>query len=744
MESLQRMLLFLTKEFFIMTLDGNIYHYKNSCVIIGKIIQQEKKHCLYSSILGRGNLIVLSVMKINSQVNDFLQIEMSYLYFLKMCEEKIVKPMLKIHRQEYHTSCSCHCSNVSNRSSFCNETLYLSTNNDSIKSNLTHTTSDISYNVANQSINRSLNTSYNSNLLNESSSIYSTPPTNRKFIDMDNLSIASSSNLSNTSDKSALNLPCGKNLNTQQNYAKSSTPIQIKIRSGSLSSVQNQNLNIRHLNISPIISPAVRRRNSSSSTPSLNRTIPLSQSKKKDPLCMKQVAEEALLKALLDVAEVVRTELIGAFDKTDPYLPKLWQLKELKSVHQTYNKLLCDVISLGPIPIEGEKLQDIFEHARLHLNNLVPGMCMKSDNVFLEYIMNQPINHIKEYEKLLSCLRNTSTEAPANAKEEIRLEYELWKKCQKEIKIENVQAQSTHTFWSKHPKLSQRLISPGRFIIMNSEVQPIKLLESNNTTNNSFYLMTDVFVHMQKSFSQIYDLRTTWVEMENSDSGKVITLILPEERMKFVCKASNEYLWFKSLKDAINSCSQSLDEASETVFQASLSANKVKRTAQHIFTKYEKFKDAIYDGLWYQGCPHGEGEMRWSSGQRYMGYFKHGDYHGPGIMQYMTPTGIVNFEAIWTNGKAVGHCIIRYPNGSTYSGTIIDSVRNGHGRLESKNSIYNGNWVDDRKHGYGILLEGQEKYLGQWHEDIRHGLGIFIMRNGICCLANFHHGQIQE
>jgi len=98
-----------------------------------------------------------------------------------------------------------------------------------------------------------------------------------------------------------------------------------------------------------------------------------------------------------------------------------------------------------------------------------------------------------------------------------------------------------------------------------------------------------------------------------------------------------------------------------------------------------------------------------------------------------------------------------YPDGSTYTGQIVDDKRHGHGLWQSRNGWYNGQWLNDMQHGQGRqtwsdgrAYEGQfhagkfagkgqmiwhtQKgmliYDGQYKDDLKHGTGKFIWADG--------------
>ncbi len=74
---------------------------------------------------------------------------------------------------------------------------------------------------------------------------------------------------------------------------------------------------------------------------------------------------------------------------------------------------------------------------------------------------------------------------------------------------------------------------------------------------------------------------------------------------------------------------------------------------------YEWGRTAVYEGNFSRGEPHGWGELRIFNGNKYIGEFKTGLYHGQGVR---TTADGERFEGIWQDGDFVRYTKITLPN----------------------------------------------------------------------------------
>ena len=84
------------------------------------------------------------------------------------------------------------------------------------------------------------------------------------------------------------------------------------------------------------------------------------------------------------------------------------------------------------------------------------------------------------------------------------------------------------------------------------------------------------------------------------------------------------------------------------------------------------------------------------------------------------------------NGKRNGKADVRWKDGSSYKGDMLDDMAHGEGvRVESDGGRYKGNWVKDKRDGHGIQdYANGDRYLGNWKDDEFHGRGMAYFANG--------------
>eukprot|EP01029_Cantina_marsupialis_P020196 TRINITY_DN4727_c0_g1_i1.p1 TRINITY_DN4727_c0_g1~~TRINITY_DN4727_c0_g1_i1.p1 ORF type:complete len:951 (-),score=164.84 TRINITY_DN4727_c0_g1_i1:71-2923(-) len=160
---------------------------------------------------------------------------------------------------------------------------------------------------------------------------------------------------------------------------------------------------------------------------------------------------------------------------------------------------------------------------------------------------------------------------------------------------------------------------------------------------------------------------------------------------------------------------------------------------------------AVYQGMLRNGQLHGQGEMVWPNGDRYVGFWK-GVRHGVGI--HTAANGTV-YEGHWDNGTRHGYGILTLQSGQKYVGDWERGHMHGNGVMSCANGDkYEGQWKKSRYHGAcvftkksgdvfnGICKEGRvcglgvsisfmgEEYRGEWEADVRHGRGTCTYPDG--------------
>ena len=75
---------------------------------------------------------------------------------------------------------------------------------------------------------------------------------------------------------------------------------------------------------------------------------------------------------------------------------------------------------------------------------------------------------------------------------------------------------------------------------------------------------------------------------------------------------------------------------------------------------------------------------------------------------------------------AAHHSSITYEDGSLYEGTLHpqSGLPHGEGMMKfSDGSVYSGQWADDLREGVGTERCAGDEYKGGWHIDRKHGFG---------------------
>ena len=127
--------------------------------------------------------------------------------------------------------------------------------------------------------------------------------------------------------------------------------------------------------------------------------------------------------------------------------------------------------------------------------------------------------------------------------------------------------------------------------------------------------------------------------------------------------------------------------------------------------------------LWYE-TKNGTGNTIFKNKITYEGFMKYGILHNenpeePCSIQFpdgTTYTGTIINNEITGEGKYV------FEDGSTYEGEVLNGLRHGKGIFKSKNGIYyEGEWKNGLKNGKGKIIQGNMELEGEWKNDILNG-----------------------
>ncbi|KAF2987433.1 hypothetical protein EK904_002472 [Melospiza melodia maxima] len=263
------------------------------------------------------------------------------------------------------------------------------------------------------------------------------------------------------------------------------------------------------------------------------------------------------------------------------------------------------------------------------------------------------------------------------------------------------EAEYTLGFWKTFPgKMTDSLRKPERRLICESSNRALSLQHAGRFSVNWFILFNDALVHAQTK-------------------------------------------WLRAISQAVD---QALRGTSDMVLYGAggnvpRQEPPISRSAKYTFYKDPRFKDAVYDGRWLSGKPHGRGILKWADGRMYSGTFRTGLEDGYG--EYRVPNKALNKEdhyvGYWKEGKMCGHGVYSYATGEVYEGCFQDNMRHGHGLLRSGKltssspSMFIGQWIMDKKSGYGVFddITRGEKYMGMWQDDVCQGNGVVVTQFGL-------------
>ena len=141
-----------------------------------------------------------------------------------------------------------------------------------------------------------------------------------------------------------------------------------------------------------------------------------------------------------------------------------------------------------------------------------------------------------------------------------------------------------------------------------------------------------------------------------------------------------------------------------------------------------------YEGEWSEGKFHGQGKEAYPDGRVYEGQFSQGQKQGSGKMIYQKKPGCRArgfYEGEWANDKFNGFGKEGLPNGNIYEGYFKDGQRHGEGLMEYvkvpgsvADGKYQGDWVEGKYNGRGKeKYKNGNVYEGQFKNDKRHGKG---------------------
>lgn len=114
-------------------------------------------------------------------------------------------------------------------------------------------------------------------------------------------------------------------------------------------------------------------------------------------------------------------------------------------------------------------------------------------------------------------------------------------------------------------------------------------------------------------------------------------------------------------------------------------------------------------------CYNGKGKFKYTNEAVYEGAFKNGQPHGTGVLIYSNGN---RYDGDWLEGQKSGSGILTFINGARYKGHFKDNFMDGTGRYTFKDgSVFEGDFVADRPNGQGTLIrQDGSKVSGLWKD----------------------------
>ena len=172
-----------------------------------------------------------------------------------------------------------------------------------------------------------------------------------------------------------------------------------------------------------------------------------------------------------------------------------------------------------------------------------------------------------------------------------------------------------------------------------------------------------------------------------------------------------------------------------------------------------------YVGEFKNGKFHGQGTAIWVNGNKYVGEFKNGPVTGQGTMTY---TDGSKYVGEFKNGERHGQGTYSYPHGSVVVGIfkkdelvevisedtsawkkaecIEGDCQNGFGTKTYPNGKkYVGEFKNGEMHGQGTLNDSMgTKYVGGWKKGKHHGIQTITFSSGQISVIKFKNGAVKK
>jgi len=126
--------------------------------------------------------------------------------------------------------------------------------------------------------------------------------------------------------------------------------------------------------------------------------------------------------------------------------------------------------------------------------------------------------------------------------------------------------------------------------------------------------------------------------------------------------------------------------------------------------------------LWYETL-NGVGKIEFKNNITYEGNLRYGildtqDSPNPCVLTF--PDG-TKYSGTMKNGEITGEGEYTFSNGATYTGQVLNGLRHGKGIYKSEGILFEGEWKNGLKHGKGKIKQEGMELEGEWNEGVLKG-----------------------
>lgn len=136
-----------------------------------------------------------------------------------------------------------------------------------------------------------------------------------------------------------------------------------------------------------------------------------------------------------------------------------------------------------------------------------------------------------------------------------------------------------------------------------------------------------------------------------------------------------------------------------------------------------------------------EETITYPDGSIYSGQTMNGLRFGKGL--YKTRRNEVIYQGLWKNDNPHGEGKIVIDSDLLYIGEFIEGVKTGIGKITSSNEqkvFYSGNFLNGEKHDFGQeRYPDNSLYVGQYYQGKKQGKGKYYLENG-----NYYEGEFAD